>query len=181
MLRSFVVLAGVAIALVGCRKSLDEEIDAPANQRACMPSTSMACMDAVNHSDLAWIEKNIFETSCTFSGCHNGAATPAGTMNLLSTTPPPPNSPNPGGSHDNIVNIDSRLQAAAKIVVPGNPKASYLMMMVQQFKPDEMTPPVEAPLQPPNGPGLMPQNSPTAICCQKLDALERWITAGAAM
>jgi hypothetical protein len=50
------------------------------------------------------------------------------------------------------------------------------MMMLQQFPASEMEPTPVAP--PPSDIGLMPQGG-GAICCQKLDAIDRWITAGA--
>lgn len=152
---------------VACGGGGGSSVDAtPAGQ--CMVSTSASCMEAPNHSDLAWIEGNVFASQCAFSGCHNGQATAAGRINLK----------DPGMSHDDLVNVDSMIASGRKLVVPGAPKQSYLMMMLRAFPPSEMEPTPVAP--PPGDIGFMPQNAGGAVvCCQKLEAIERWITAGA--
>ena len=158
--------AALALVLAACGGGGGASIDA-APARACQISTSIPCMEAASRSDLAWIEANVFSQQCAFSGCHNGAATPAGRLNLK----------DPGMSHDGLVNVDSAIEPTRKLVVPGEPKQSYLMMMLQLFPPAQMEPtPVAAP---PGDIGFMPQGTDMAICCQKLDAIERWITAGA--
>jgi hypothetical protein len=135
--------------------------------RACMVATTPSCMDATTHSDLAWIEANVFLPQCAFSGCHNGSATVAGRLNLK----------DPGQSHDDLVNFASAIATDRKLVVAGAPKQSYLMMMLRAYPPGEMDPPVAPP---PTSTGFMPMNAGGAVvCCQKLDAIERWITAGA--
>lgn len=134
--------------------------------RVCDVSSTAACTDAVGKSNLKWIEDNVFSKQCAFSGCHNGAATAAGRLNLK----------DPGMSHAAMVGRDSAIAQGTKIVVAGQPKQSYLMMMLQAFPPSELEPmPVAAP---PSDIGYMPQAAPP-ICCQKLDAVERWIAAGA--
>ena len=153
--------------LAACGGGGGESVDATTG-RACMVSTSASCMEAANHQDLPWIEANIFAAQCAFSGCHNGAATKAGRINLK----------DPGMSHDDLVGADSMIVTGRKLVVAGAPKQSYLMMMLQLFPPSELEPtPVAAP---PSDIGFMPQGTNgAAICCQKLDAIERWVTAGA--
>ena len=154
----------------GCRTSLDETPDAnEMGGRACKVSTTVAaCMQAETTQDLPWSEATICKPHCAVSGGHNAAATTAGRIDML----------NPGMSHDDLVNQDSMIAAGRKLVVPGKPKESYLLMMMQQFKPTEMEPtPVAAP---PGDIGFMPQGTDNVpLCCQKLDAVERWITAGA--
>jgi hypothetical protein len=59
--------------------------------------------------------------------------------------------------------------------VPNDVQASYLMLMLGDVPPAMANPP-GAP--PPTSIGYMPQAQP-ALCCQKLDAIERWIMAGA--
>jgi hypothetical protein len=136
--------------------------------RACMPSMSMSCQEATLHSDLAWIEANVFAPQCAFSGCHNGQATSAGRINLKDM----------GMSHGDLVNVDSMIANGRKLVVSGQPKQSYLMMMMQLYPPAEMEPTPAQP--PPSDIGFMPQGTDNVpVCCQKLDAIERWITAGA--
>jgi hypothetical protein len=153
-------LALVAIALAGCRISLEPSADAGSGRGCTVSTTSAPCMDAVTHSDLTWIEQNIFKPSCNFSGCHD-TATDLGGLDLTT------------GSHDRLVNIASKLQPTRKLVVPSDLHSSYLLLMVHDFTPDLATP---AGTAPPNG--FMPKGAPT-LCCQKLDAMERWITAGA--
>lgn len=164
MLRLSIAAVVALVASTGCRTSLEDD-DTSTGERACMVATSQACMDADMHDDLAWIEANVFVPSCAFSGCHNGTATAAGRLDLKT----------PGASHTALVNVDSAVEPGRKLVVPGAPKESYLLMIMQQYKPAEMTP---AMMAPPDDIGFMPQNAPP-VCCQKLDALERWITAGA--
>ena len=159
----------LALALVACRTSLDEEPDADlSGARACKIGTTAECTAAASQSSLAWIEENVFAKSCAFSGCHNGMATTAGRIDMKT----------PGASHDDLVGVDSMIEPSRKLVVAGQPKQSYLLMMMRHFPPSEMEPTPAA--GPPNDIGFMPQNAGGAVlCCQKLDAIERWITAGA--
>ena len=154
------------LALCACGGG-ESSVDA-GPQRICKVATTASCMEAASHADLAWIEPNIFATQCAFSGCHNGSATTAGRMNLK----------DPGNSHDDLVNVDSMIATGKKLVVAGQPRQSYMMMMLQLFPPSELEPAPVAP--PPSDIGFMPQGTDgMPICCQKLDAIERWITAGA--
>jgi hypothetical protein len=152
------------VMLAACGGGGGESIDA--SGRACTTSTVAACTEAESHSDLAWIEANVFSKSCAFSGCHNATATAAGRIDLK----------NPGMSHAALVGRDSAIAQGTKLVVPGQPKQSYLLVMLQAFPPSELEPTPVAP--PPSDIGYMPQNAP-ALCCQKIDAVERWIAAGA--
>jgi len=154
----------VASLLVGCRISLENN-DTPDSGagRQCTVSTSQPCMDAVTHSDLAWIESKIFVASCDFSGCHS-SATDLGKLDLGA-----------GKSHASLVGASSLLDPTRKLVVPNDLNASFLLLMLQDVKPEMATPPGTAPAN-----GFMPKGSAT-LCCQKLDAVERWIMAGAPM
>jgi hypothetical protein len=118
-------------------------------------------MAAVTHSDLAWIETNIFESSCNFSGCHD-SATDLGKLDLRV-----------GMSRANLVGVSSIADPTRKLVVPNDVHASYLMLSLHDFPPEMATPPGVTP-----GAGYMPQGAPI-LCCQKLQAIERWIMAGA--
>ena len=118
------------------------------------------------HSDLAWIEDNVFKQSCIFSGCHNGANTAAGRVDLRL-----------GNSHRTLVDVDSAIDPTRKLVVAGAPDQSYLLMMIKHIAPDDMAPPASPP---PANIGYMPQNAGGAtMCIQKREAIERWIEAGA--
>jgi hypothetical protein len=153
-------LALAATLLAGCRLSLENDAVA----RTCSDGTVQACTDAVNApATLAWIETNIFMMSCNFSGCHSGAAGNESPLDL---------SPGKSGAH--LVNATSIEDQSRKLVVPNDVEASYLMLMLQDVAPADASPPA-AGLPPP---GSMPQSS-APLCCQKLEAIERWINAGA--
>lgn len=159
------VLATAIVAFSACRQSLENEPDASSVDAP----PSMACQEATTYQNLANIESKIFKTSCIFSGCHNGANTDAGRIDLRE-----------GMSHADIVMVDSQIQISPlfKMVVPNEPKKSWLLFMMGHYKPDEMNPPVASL---PNPPGIMPQGAGgMALCKEKRDAIERWITAGAA-
>jgi len=159
----------VATLLSGCRVSLEnaDTTDGGSNGRACSISTaSPQCQDAVNHSDLAWIEQNVFKGACDFSGCHNGDNSAQGKIDLRI-----------GKSYAHLVNYASVIDTTRKLVVPNDVAASYLMLMVRDVAPAMANPPGNPP---PGKVGYMPQTGgSTVLCCQKLDALERWIMAGA--
>ncbi len=164
-MRRFVILAAVVSAaaiISACRITLEDDsfpIDAGSN-------LSKSCMDAQAASDLAFLESKVFATACTFSGCHNGASDEAGMMDLRT-----------GMSHASLVNKPSKLAPSYMLVVPGQPTQSYLLMMVQHFEPEQMSPPADPP---PFDVGFMPQNTGgKPICAPKREAIERWITAGA--
>jgi hypothetical protein len=159
----------VASLLIGCRLSLENEDatgDDGSGRRCAVSTTSPSCLDAVTHADLAWIQMNIFSASCTFSGCHNGTNNPAGKIDLR-----------PNMSHGHLVNFTSLLDPSRKLVVPNDVEASYLMLMLGDVPPAMASPPAAAP---PGSVGYMPQGAGGRLsCCQKLDALERWIMTGA--
>jgi hypothetical protein len=169
MLRLVAIASLACPALWGCRLSLEDYDTSIAggdggNGRACVVSTtSQPCMDATMHSDLAFIEQKIFATSCNFSGCHD-SPTDAGRLDLRA-----------GMSHDRLVGVSSQIDPTRKLVVPSDVAASYLMLMLRDVAPAMASPPGSPPSA---SIGFMPQAAPT-LCCQKLDAIERWINAGA--
>ena len=145
------------LALVGvtaCKIDLDHA----AKTTNCSDSTSMACMGATSHQELSWLQANVFTPQCTFSGCHNGENTKQGKIDLRD-----------GHSYATLVNGPSALRPGSTLVVPGDPTTSYLEVMLGS-QPGTVDPTV----------GLMPQsNGGMLLCCQKLDAIERWIMDGA--
>jgi len=159
----------VASLLVGCRISLEDtnqQVTDGGVTKCKIDMSSQPCMDATMHSDFAWIEGNIFTKSCAFSGCHNGTNNPAGKVDLRA-----------GMSFNHLVNFSSILAPPRKLVVPNDVAASYLMLMLTAVPPAMANPPADPP---PASVYYMPQSFPfTPLCCQKLDALERWINAGA--
>ena len=155
-------LVGMFVFLVACSSSggNDAGTDAP---------ISPACMEATTYQNLVNIENKIFAGSCTFSGCHNGGATDAGMTDMRA-----------GKSFAALVNQNVRNvpgETTRKLVVPGDPKSSYILVMIGQIKPADATPPAN---DPPMAIGLMPQNAGgQLICPEKRAAIERWIMAGA--
>jgi hypothetical protein len=153
----FLLLIPLAACGGGDGGKEDGGIDAP---------PSAACLEADGYQNLANIETKIFKTSCVFSGCHNGGATDAGRMNLKETF-----------AHASIVGVDSEVELGRKIVEPGNPAASYLLLMLGEIAPADADPPAGPP---PGSIGLMPQNAGgMLLCSQKRGAIVRWIEAGA--
>lgn len=117
--------------------------------------TGDACAEAKNHSDLAWIQSNIFTPSCALAGCHKTPAVGGGHL-ILDT----------GQSHGQLVNTASTSSSSWMRVVPGDASKSYLLTaMGAQSGPR----PVD---------GFMPLGNPP-LCSDKVDAIRRWIAAGA--
>jgi hypothetical protein len=144
-LRSFAAVA--AAALAACGGGEDDEPDA---------GPSPDCLEAKNHSDLAFIQDKIFTPSCTFTSCHRGAATMAGGLTLEA-----------GLARDQLVGKPSDLDPSKQLVKPGDPANSYLLIISGKY-PGIINPDV----------GTMPSRNPL-LCTEKLDAMDRWIAAGA--
>jgi hypothetical protein len=171
------VVVAALLALPACQEPLDAcaknhtcqmtaDSGSGSGQPMCSNASSMACMDATTHMDLTWIQTNVFNVQCTFSGCHNGAATPAGMVDMRS-----------GMAYSHLVNFTSVLEPSRKLIVPGDPKSSYLEVMLGIINPADATPPTTPPRA---DVGYMPQsNGGALLCCQKLMAIDRWISAGA--
>jgi len=115
---------------------------------------SPVCIEARSHSDLAWLQDNVFTPSCAnFNACHKGNATSASGLNLEA-----------GNTEANMVNQPSKLFSQYDLVVPGDLQNSYLMIILgSQDGPLDME-------------ITMPYNNPL-LCIDKRDAIERWITA----
>jgi hypothetical protein len=114
------------------------------------------CLEAEEHSDLAWLEENVFTPSCaSFSSCHKGAANSAGDLNLES-----------GNVFTNTVDVPSDLVDGMDIVEPGSPTDSFMLVQLGQFGTDD--PRIDPAV------GTMPYNLPL-LCRQKRDAIGRWI------
>jgi len=166
MIRLVIPWIVLASLLGGCRISLEDAENTGGGGRCVVSMTSQACLDAESHQDLTWIQQNIFTASCVFSGCHNGSNNHAGKVDLRA-----------GMSHSHLVDFASILDPTRKLVVANNVNASYLMLMLGHVTPDMADPPA---MPPPASVGYMPQSSGgQLLCCQKLDALERWINDGA--
>jgi hypothetical protein len=126
-------------------------------------TVSQECTDALDHSDLEWIQEEILSPSCAnFTSCHSGDANLALGLNL-----------EPGNSEGNLVGMPAQAETAEglNLVEPGDPDNSYLLVMLGQFGEDDPRIPRDAG----GAPDTMPQNSPL-LCQEKRDAIERWIT-----
>jgi hypothetical protein len=117
-----------------------------------IPSNLTPCEEAVYHSDLAWIQAQVFNVSCT-TMCH-GDTPPSASMSLRS-----------GEARASLVNVRSTQFPDWIRVVPGSPTQSMLMVQLG----GEPGPALE---------GLMPWGMPK-LCDEKIDAIRRWIAAGA--
>lgn len=117
-----------------------------------IPAGLTPCEEAVYHSDLAWIQTAIFDVSCT-DKCH-GDTPPAAGMSLLA-----------GQSRAALVNVSSTQFAGWQRVVPNSPSQSMLMVQIG----GEPGPELE---------GYMPWGQPK-LCVEKIDAIRRWVAAGA--
>ncbi len=139
----------LAVLLPGCGTSGDNGVDAAGPSAACLAATA--------HSDLTWIQDNIFSPSCSkFGACHKDAATSAAGLNLEA-----------GKARANLVSVKSKLFPQFELVAAGSANNSYLMIIAGHYP---------GPLKP--GIGTMPLNSPT-LCIEKRQAIDRWIAAGA--
>jgi hypothetical protein len=137
-----------ALALAACSDDTSGEPDA---------MVSPSCLEANDHSDLAWLQDNVFTPSCAaFSACHQGGATAAQGLNLES-----------GNTETNLVNVTSRRFPDQTLVVPGDPQGSYLMIALGSY-PGMLS-----------DHGTMPPNNPL-VCIEKRQAIERWIQSLAA-
>ncbi len=111
---------------------------------------SASCVAATEHSDLEWIQQEIFTKSCAgFSACHMGEARSAAGLNLEA-----------GMAQAALVGQPSTLQPSYELVVPGDPQASYLMIILGHYDgPRRLT---------------MPPGNPL-LCEEKREAITRWI------
>jgi hypothetical protein len=162
-----------ALGLIGCEYPLDLcardhtcQLGGDGGPRGvCMTTTYAVCLEAASHSDLTWIQANVFATQCASSSCHNGSSTPAGQIDLRS-----------GMAYGHLVGVASALEPTRTLVVAGDPKSSYLEVMLGIIAPEDATPPAPPPR---SDVGYMPQDNPP-LCCQKMGAIDRWIAGGAA-
>jgi hypothetical protein len=173
-----------AVLAMSCRYDLDT-YDQPS---ACAVRDDIAvCAEAAMHSDFRWLQDNLFSTNCSGDACHNpfkNGRPPTGKIVLVEdlakgTT-----------AYETLLGADrtgapSDIEAGRKLVDPGNPNNSYLMFLLRGVPAPPSSQPllVDAPEarqfnEPPESVGYMPKDNNT-LCCQKLDAVRRWIAAGA--
>ena len=117
--------------------------------------TSGTCEEAKSHSDLAWIQANIFTTSCALGACHRGTALSAGRLSLES-----------GTAHDSSSTRYRPAPPAGCASCPATPRTAIS---------SSRSAPSRGPLP---SDGIMPLGS-SVLCSEKRDAIKRWIAAGA--
>jgi hypothetical protein len=118
---------------------------------------SADCVEAAAHSDLTFVQDKILTPGCAaFSSCHRGLALMAGGLNLEA-----------GMARAAMVNKASRIDPSKLLIKPGDPANSYLMIITGKYA-GMIDPTV----------GTMPSRNPL-LCAGKLDAMDRWIAAGA--
>jgi hypothetical protein len=154
--------AAFAIIVVACGGGGGGQIDATADGEG---SVSAACLEAANHSDLTWIQVNVFDKQCGFSGCHGSdSGGNTGRQSLQD-----------GDTVASLVDQPSNLEQGETLVIPGNSGSSYMMVMLGS---------VAGTIPPKDNSGsdigTMPLNTGGELLCQqKRDAIARWIDAGA--
>lgn len=173
-MRSVLALAAM---LAACQIEIDHHVynDAGGGSsgRVCTVSTSdSVCLAAASEQSFSWIQQNVFATNCFGSSCHDmgGEGKLAIAQNVTTNQ-----------AYDNLVGsngmgVKSLIDTTRTLVVPGNGSASWLEVMIQEIPPSAAMPPASPP---PGNIGYMPQAN-GVLCCQKLDAIDRWITQGSA-
>jgi hypothetical protein len=143
----------ILVGLVGCGGGGTDPMDPDAGP----PDASPACEAARGYQDFTSIQTNIFTRQCSFMDCHDSGSPEAG-MDLTGAD-----------AHMLLVNheVEQSIAAGWLRVVPNDPQLSYLMVALGR---------VDGTIDP--DVGTMPQNSPL-LCTEKIDAIERWILAGA--
>ena len=155
----YLCLAPQALAVLALAAAGGCGNDAPSEPDAIPvpPDANPLCLEAMDHSDLAWIQENILTPSCSaFDACHKDRADEAGGLNLEA-----------GMSHAQLVGVQSEMFPEFDRVVAGDPESSYLMVILGH---------VDGPID--EDVGTMPYNSPL-LCVEMRDAIARWIEAGA--
>lgn len=160
-----------AILAMSCRIDLETRELA----KACEVRDDIdICKEAAaeDSATFAWLQPNLFTSNCSGRSCHGlpeGAQTqPLGKIVLA-----------PGMAYKTLLGdgtgARSDVDPSRVLVSPGNPNDSYLYFLLRGIRADEGTPPFE---EPPEDVGYMPMDNDT-LCCQKIDAVRRWIEAGA--
>ena len=117
------------------------------------PQPLTPCEEATQHSDLAWIQQKVFNVSCTGGSCHD-ATSPQAQLDL--TAP---------HAYGELVSVKSTIYTAWYLVTPGDPDASMLMVRLGGATGPDVD--------------VMPKGQ-APLCQEKVDAVRRWIAAGAA-
>jgi hypothetical protein len=112
------------------------------------------CQQATTHSDFAFLQQHVFTPSCATAMCHSGPEPEVG-LDLSA-----------GRAYSNLVNKGASTVAGWTRVVPSSIVQSYLAVSLGRAE------------GPPPRDGYMPLGA-DPLCVEKLEAIERWILAGA--
>lgn len=151
-------VAFVFVAACGTEPTRSSAPDAGSPMNNTGPDAALSvCDEAAQHSDLAWIQTNVFNASCARSNCHV-TGNEAGGLILEA-----------GMSHDYLVNKPSTTMMGNGMmrVLPGQPTQSYLLVALGG-----------EPGSPPEG-TVMPWGGLPMLCAPEIDAIKRWVAAGA--
>lgn len=164
------------LALLFCACRI--ELETPAAQKSCETLTVDVCAnEAPMHSDFQWIADNILYKNCTGSACHQKVSSSAKAAKLVFDD----DADRAGVAFHSLVTDKTGQQVLSDVVQgvplvePGAPDQSYLFFLMKGVDKGAFMPTVG---DPPDDVGYMPRGNET-LCCQKLDAIQRWIEAGA--
>lgn len=116
--------------------------------------TQTICDQAKSRSDFAFIQQHVFTPSCATAMCHAGPEPEVG-LDLSA-----------GNAYANLVNKGASTVTGWTRVTPGVLATSYLAVSLGRAE------------GPPPRDGYMPLGA-DPLCLEKLEAIERWILAGA--
>jgi hypothetical protein len=150
MIRTAARLSPLLVGLAaGCSSGATSKTDAAADAML-----SPSCREAEQHSDLAWLQEQVFTPSCAaFASCHSSTGQTG--VNLEA-----------GATMASLVDVRSALEPTLDLVEPGAPADSYLLVILGHFGADDSR------IDP--GVGTMPQAN-DLLCKPKRDAVARWI------
>lgn len=112
------------------------------------------CDQAKSRSDFAFLQQHVFTPSCATAMCHAGPEPEVG-LDLSA-----------GNAYANLVNKGASTVTGWTRVTPGSLATSYLAVSLGRAE------------GPPPRDGYMPLGA-DPLCLEKLEAIERWILAGA--
>jgi hypothetical protein len=156
-----------AVLAMSCRISLDDRI---APTQCEVREDIPVCMDAESHSDFAWLQDRVFSSNCSGDTCHNAPKNgqPPGGKITLTT-----------GAYATLMGdgsgVMSEVAPGRLLVEKNHPEGSYLFFLMRGIYAEQGEEPFDPP---PDDVGYMPQGQMT-LCCQKIEAVRRWIEAGA--
>jgi hypothetical protein len=169
-----------AVLVTGCRIDLDENTSGL--EGLCIAQDLPICHEADSHSDFEWIQKNIFSSNCGGKDCHGYVedGTPDGKIVLTGALDPVNDPEGVMAAYRTLMGperkgVVSDVAPTRSLVVPGNAEASYLYFLMHGVRPAQGEPPFD---EPPDDVGYMPRRA-KPLCCQKIEAVGRWIEAGA--